>query len=78
MEDNALTHITAYIVNTKTCQEKGIITFNWLFKSLDMNKIEPIWDYKNNKISTYQFIGASQAIVEDAKATLQRLWVELL
>lgn len=77
VEDNAPAHTTAQNVDAETHQERGIITFNWPSKSPGLNKIEPIWDYEKDEIATYQFTGASQATVEEAKATLQKVWEEL-
>lgn len=55
----------------------GFITFNWPFKSPNISKIEPIWDYEKDEIETYQFTGASQATVEEGKATLRKVCDDL-
>ncbi|KAG0132860.1 transposable element Tc3 transposase, partial [Tuber indicum] len=50
---------------------------DWPSKSPDLNSIERVWDYAKDEISIYQFTGANQQTVEQAKSTLERVWQEL-
>lgn len=77
VKDNALSHQTVQRVDKGLRTKKGIITFNWPSKSPDLNQIEPIWSDEKDEIATYQFTGASQETVRDAKATLIKVWEEL-
>lgn len=77
VEDNAPAHKTAQSVDSEVRYQKGIITFNWPSKSPDLNKIEPIWNYEKDEISTYQFQRATQETVTSAKAALLHAWEEL-
>lgn len=77
VEDNAPSHQTVQRVDKALRTKKGIITFNWPSKSPDLNQIEPIWSNEKDEIATYQFTGASQETVREAKATLIRVWEEL-
>lgn len=59
MKDNTPSHQIVQQVDKELCTKKGIITFNWPFKSPDLNLIEPIWSDKKDEIITYQFTEAS-------------------
>lgn len=77
VEDNAPCHQTVQRVDKEERIIRGIVTFNWPSKSPDLNQIEPIWSDEKDEIATYQFTGASQETVRQAKATLVRVWEEL-
>ncbi|RPB05242.1 hypothetical protein L873DRAFT_1798234 [Choiromyces venosus 120613-1] len=55
---------------------KGIITFNWPSRSPDLNQIKQLWDNFKDEIAMYLFMSASQETVEQAKATLVKVWRE--
>ncbi|RPA96725.1 hypothetical protein L873DRAFT_1811092 [Choiromyces venosus 120613-1] len=76
VKDNALTHQTVQRVDQDLWHSKGIITFNWSSRSPDLNQIECLWDDCKGEIAMYQFTGASQETVEQAKATLVKVWRE--
>jgi hypothetical protein len=77
VEDNAPSYSAAKRVDHEPHLQKGFITFDWPAKSPDLNKIEPVWDYEKDEISTYQFTGACQETIADAKATLLHIWNKL-
>jgi len=76
VEDNAPAHQTAAKIDAVTRQTKGIITLDWPPKSPDLNQIEPVWSDHKNAIATFQFTGASQTTVHQAKQILQKTWLE--
>jgi len=77
VEDNAPSHQTARRVDDEERRSHGILTLNWPSKSPDLNQIEPIWDYEKDEVSTWQFIGASQRTIKEAKEALVRTWETL-
>lgn len=77
VEDNAPSHQTVQRVDKEVRTKHDIITFNWPSKSPDFNQIEPILSEEKVEIATYQFTGASQETVREAKATLVKVWKEL-
>ncbi|RPB04436.1 hypothetical protein L873DRAFT_1799304 [Choiromyces venosus 120613-1] len=78
VEDNAPSHQTARSVDKEERKEKGIVTLDWPLKSPDINQIEGIWDYEKDEISTWQFVRASKAVVDGAKAVLCQAFHEKL
>ena len=74
VEDNAPAHQTVQRVDRELRHIKGIITFQWPTRSPDLNQIEGLWSDCKDEIATYQFTAASQATVEQAKATLVEVW----
>ena len=77
VEDNASAHQTAHSIDQVERHLRGIITLDWPSRSPDLNCIERVWSYEKDEISIYQFTGANQTTVNQAKATLEKVWLEL-
>ncbi|RPB01075.1 hypothetical protein L873DRAFT_1788675 [Choiromyces venosus 120613-1] len=76
VEDNAPAHQRACEVDFAEQKLNGILTLDWPLKSPDLNAIKEVWKEEKNEMATYQFTGVGQKTVEEAKATLARVWKE--
>jgi len=67
VEDNVPPHQTMQRVDRDRQAELEIKTLDWPSNLPDLNTIEACWDSPNDEISTFHYIGASVATVEEAK-----------